>query len=187
MPLCTLSSPYEPAEAVRADRSRLLFWLVGTAGAAVSALAMTIVLTSSGPGDRPLIALAQALVVALPVGVGLWAWRRQTHERFGRLLVAAGFLWALSTLAQSNSEVVYSIGRVGGWLVEPVLIWALLSYPSGRLSERLERRSGDRRDHLAGRRHRLSRAGSRRRGGGLAEERRRRRERPAREVGAAPA
>jgi signal transduction histidine kinase len=137
--LWTLSSPYEPAEAVRADRSRLLFWLVGTAGAAVSALAMTIVLTSSGPGDRPLIALAQALVVALPVGVGLWAWRRQTHERFGRLLVAAGFLWALSTLAQSNSEAVYSIGRVGGWLVEPVLIWALLSYPSGRLPGRLER------------------------------------------------
>jgi len=97
------------------------------------------VLFTPGPGDRPLIALAYALMIGVPVGVGLWAWRTRPDNRFGRLLVAAGFLWFIPTLAASSNEVVYSAGWVGAWLVQPLLFVVMLAFPTGRLTTRLDR------------------------------------------------
>jgi signal transduction histidine kinase len=117
----------------------LAFWLVGLLGLALTVMTMTIVLTTSGPGDRPLIAVGRALVIAIPVGVGLLLWRYRADKRMGQILVLAGCIWFLPTLAESSNEVVYSLGRVGAWLAEPALIFVILSAPSGRLSGRLER------------------------------------------------
>ena len=66
-------------------------------------------------------------------------WNRDPWKRFAKLLVVAGFAWSLTTLAQSSSEVLYSAGRVSGWLVEPFLIFLVLAFPSGRLTARPER------------------------------------------------
>ena len=63
-------------------------------------------------------------------------WYRDPWTRFAKLLVVAGFAWSLTTLAQSSSEVLYSAGRVFGWLVEPFLIFLVLAFPSGRLTTR---------------------------------------------------
>ena len=54
-------------------------------------------------------------MVAVPVGVGLYAWHSRADDRFGRLLVAVGFGWFLTTFAESSGELLYSIGRVAGW------------------------------------------------------------------------
>lgn len=117
-------------------------------GAALLALAATgVVLASLAAvvalaGDMPHeVALAerQALIVATPIAVGLYAWREGTHARFGRLLVLAGGAWFLAALSTSSNEVLYSIGRIAGWAVEAGLIYLILAFPSGRLTTRIDR------------------------------------------------
>jgi signal transduction histidine kinase len=108
-------------------------------GALLAGLAAAVALLGDMPHD---VALAerQALTVATPIAVGLYAWREGTHVRFGRLLVLAGGAWFLAALSSSNDEVLYSIGRVSGWTVEVGLIYLILAFPSGRLTTRLDRR-----------------------------------------------
>jgi signal transduction histidine kinase len=80
------------------------------------------------------------VIIAAPIAVGLYVWYRDPWTRFAKLLVAAGFVWSLTTLAQSSSEVLYSAGRVFGWFVEPLLIYLVLTFPSGRLTTQSGRR-----------------------------------------------
>ena len=66
--------------------------------------------------------------------VGLVAWnvhagrslRPPAHRRRARL-------FSLTALSQSGDAVLYSVGRVAGWLVVPVLLFLMLAFPSGRL------------------------------------------------------
>jgi signal transduction histidine kinase len=109
-------------------------------GAAVGVCAGAVALTLSGnQSSNPVLdAEIRAAIIALPIAVGLSMWRREPWTRFARLLVVAGFAWSLTTLAQSSNEVLYSAGRVFGWLVEPLLIFLVLAFPSGRLVARAE-------------------------------------------------
>src|SRR4051812_13202081 len=45
--------------------------------------------------------LAPALMVSAPIAVGLYARRRPPTERFGTLLILAGFCWFLTTLSET--------------------------------------------------------------------------------------
>jgi signal transduction histidine kinase len=111
----------------------------------VSALALsalTVLVVASGtppPNERPLRAIGHVLVIVVPVAVGLWSWSRRPRDRFGRLLVATGLICFLTGLTESSDEVLYSIGRTGSWLAEAALVWVMLAFPSGRLTERKER------------------------------------------------
>jgi signal transduction histidine kinase len=111
----------------------------GTGGLVATGIAVTVALSGAARGPEGLIAGARGLMVAVPIAVGLWAWHRRPQERFGPLLVAAGFGWFLTTLAESGNGVLYSTGRVSGWLVEVGLVYLVLAYPSGRLTERVDR------------------------------------------------
>jgi signal transduction histidine kinase len=101
------------------------------------AAAITAAGTSSEYGA--LESVARAAVVAAPIAVGLYAWRRPPFERFGTLLIGAGVLAFLATLAQSSSPVLYPIGRIFGWFIEPALFYLVLAFPSGRLRSRADR------------------------------------------------
>ena len=79
-------------------------------------------------------------MIGTPIAVGLWVWRERPDELFGRMLVIAGFAWSITMFAESSNSVAYSIGRVGDWLAEAVLVALVLSFPSGRLTGSLERR-----------------------------------------------
>ena len=46
----------------------------------------------------------------------------------------------LATLAEASSPEIHAIGRISGWFVEPLLIYLILAFPSGRLTDRLDRR-----------------------------------------------
>jgi signal transduction histidine kinase len=116
---------------------RAVFAIAATGGL-LAAVAALVALTGDMPHDVSL-AERQALIVAVPIGVGLYAWRERTHARFGRLLVLAGYAWFLAALAGSSNEVLYSIGRVTGWFVEAGLIYLMLAFPSGRLTTRVDR------------------------------------------------
>ena len=118
--------------------TRRAMFAIGAAGVLLTALAAAIPLS----GDMPYkvgLAERQALIVAAPIAVGLYAWRDGTHARFGRLLVLAGYLWSLTALAGSDDELLYSIGRVAGWFVEAAMVYLVLAFPSGRLTTRIDR------------------------------------------------
>ena len=42
-------------------------------------------------------------------------------------------------MAESGNGVLYSIGRVAGWAVEVGLVYVILAFPSGRLTQRVDR------------------------------------------------
>ena len=77
--------------------------------------------------------------VCVLFGLGLSDLFRARDSRFARAVVAAGALWSLSALAASSNPTLYSVGRVSYWLVNVAVVFLLLSYPSGRLTERLDR------------------------------------------------
>jgi signal transduction histidine kinase len=111
---------------------------IASLGVVLSAAAAAITLTGNAPDDGALAA-RQALIVGVPIAVGLYAWREGTHRRFGRLLVLAGVTWFLTTLSGSDDGVLYSIGRVSGWLVEVGLVYLMLAFPTGRLAGPVDR------------------------------------------------
>src|SRR5215213_9243666 len=114
---------------------------LAVAGLALSAVAVAVALGAPGPGPHWLAALTHALVIAAPIGAGLYAIYAQPASagRFGRLLVISGFLWAPTLLAESADSVLYSVGRVSAWLAEGLLVYVVLAYPSGRLSARADK------------------------------------------------
>jgi signal transduction histidine kinase len=107
--------------------------LLGIVLCAVSVAVTSADPTTSGRSGDTMIAI---LTLAALLGVGLYAWRRGGESRFGQVLFATGLCWFLVTLSNSDVEVLYSVGRVAGWVFEVVLAYALLSYPTGRLETR---------------------------------------------------
>jgi signal transduction histidine kinase len=83
-------------------------------------------------------ALALALGVALPVGVGLFAWDG-AHSRFARGLVVLGLFSFVPALSGSSDAVLYSLGRAGAWCVIVASACLVLAFPSGRLTDRVDR------------------------------------------------
>jgi signal transduction histidine kinase len=111
---------------------------VGAVG--LSCLVAVLVLIASGAIDRPVGRVAvHVLVIAAPVATGLYAVRNPRSERLGRLLIVAGALWTLALLAESPSSVAYSTGRVVAWLLFPLLVYLMLSFPQGRIAIRRDR------------------------------------------------
>jgi len=107
-----------------------------TAVAGAALVCLTAVLVASW--TNWVEGLARALMVGAPIAVGLYARRRVPFARFGGLLVGIGCLWFVGTLSNSPDSVVYSIGRVGGWLAELAIVYVILAFPTGRLGERID-------------------------------------------------
>jgi signal transduction histidine kinase len=109
-------------------------------GAVLCGLAAWLTAAGSVAEQAWLEACARALAVAAPIGVGVYARRRPASARFGNLLVATGVAWFATTLSESSDPVLHSIGRIGGWCFEPLLIYTVLAFPAGRLRARADRR-----------------------------------------------
>ena len=109
----------------------------GLAGA-LATFAAVMASIDAQPHDQ-LAALGRGAVVAIPVAVGLYASRRGPYPRFAHLLLATALLASVAGLAESMHSVPYSIGRVTVWLSEPLIIYLVLAFPSGRLRGARER------------------------------------------------
>jgi signal transduction histidine kinase len=126
-----------PSEAPGRRRITLLFAAVL---ASISAVAISVGVALAGADAQPgLVALARALIVGVPLAVGLHTWYRRPAERVGLVLIVAGAAGFVSTLAESRDELLYSLGRLAGWLIPPLLVYLFLSFPAGRLSDRRDR------------------------------------------------
>jgi len=118
------------------SRIRLATCMLVSMAVAVGAAAIAV----SGPADHAAaVALARAAIVGVPMAVGLYTWQRRRNEPFGLLLAATGAALFVTTLAETSDSVLYSVGRTAGWLVELLVVYLILSFPSGRLSTSADR------------------------------------------------
>ena len=127
-----------PAE-LRAVRLRVPAYALAVLGAGLAVMSAVITLSSDAPGHHVRAAVLHTLIVLVPIGVGMWAIARPRHRRFGWLLVGCGCVWSLATLGESDSSLLYSLGRVAGWFVTVLTVWLILAFPSGRLEARADR------------------------------------------------
>ncbi|MGH3331510.1 MAG: sensor histidine kinase [Nocardioidaceae bacterium] len=111
----------------------------GSVGVVLACASAAVALANHDSDWRVRSAVVGALTVLVPVGVGLYEWRRDPANRHGPLLVLLGYGWFLATLAASSNTLLYSTGRVAAWLVEPPLIYLSLAYPYGHLTRRSHR------------------------------------------------
>jgi len=110
-----------------------------TGGLALAAISVGVTLSGVDGGNAGLAAAGRASMVLVPVVAGCYAWWRTPHRRFGVLLVLVGAGWFLSTLSESDNSLLYSVGRVASWFVELELIYLVLSFPTGRVTDRVDR------------------------------------------------
>jgi signal transduction histidine kinase len=73
-------------------------------------------------------------------GTGLYAWRRRPENRTGALMVLLGFAWFVFTLDAADAPLVHTFALVAGGLWGGVFLHLGLSFPSGRLAARPDRR-----------------------------------------------
>jgi signal transduction histidine kinase len=73
------------------------------------------------------------------IAAGLIAWSRRPANRMGLLLVAYGFSVLLRTWQYSPDSLMFTIGYALGELNLALFAHATFAYPSGRLTDRVER------------------------------------------------
>jgi signal transduction histidine kinase len=105
--------------------------------ATIAAVAPALLSSPAGVRRTALPVFVSGLAVLF--GLGLSDLVRGRDSRFARAVVAAGTVWSLSALAASSESTLYSIGRVSYWLATLAVAYLLLSYPSGRLTETVDR------------------------------------------------
>jgi signal transduction histidine kinase len=73
------------------------------------------------------------------ITAGLIGWTRRPDNRTGALLVAVGFAIFIGALSEANASFPFTIGSIFGGLFIPIFVQLLLAFPSGRLTNKLER------------------------------------------------
>jgi signal transduction histidine kinase len=111
--------------------SRLLLWPAG------AVLGVAAVWISFGWGD-PRHWVPDLITGWTLIACGLVAWSRRPYSRSGALMAATGFCWFLGNFATSGVAVVDWLGAHTLYFYRGPLIHLLVTYPSGRLSSRLD-------------------------------------------------
>ena len=112
---------------------------IAVAGLAGTAVAFGVALDVGHADHDGLVATGRASAVLIPVAVGLHQWRSRAPQRFAPLLVLAGLLMVLVSLAERTRLRAHSAGRVGAWLSEYLTLVLLLVFPAGVLLRRGDR------------------------------------------------
>src|SRR4029453_2769929 len=123
LPTAPLAVAEDHAQAapVGGDWARRFSTLAAVATIGVSCIVGGVVLTPSEGVDHAVgRAMLHVLAITAPVATGLYA-ARSGYVRFGRQLVAAGFIWSLPVRGESSSAPPYSAGRLIAWTTLPLL------------------------------------------------------------------
>jgi signal transduction histidine kinase len=109
--------------------------LLGAAGALVGVAAEQAAFGWS----EPLRWLPDLVVGWTFIAAGLTGWSRRPQSRTGLLMVATGFAWFLGNFASVDVRPIGWLAAQALYLHRGPLVHAVLSFPSGRLSSRLDR------------------------------------------------
>jgi signal transduction histidine kinase len=121
-------------------RPNLRDWVVVTVAAVSGVAVVALVVQSDREPDPTWASALLALLVGWAyIGSGLVAWRHRPESRTGPVLVAIGFTWFLTFLADSDDPAIFTVGTVVENLYLLGFVFLVLSFPSGRLEGRLER------------------------------------------------
>ncbi len=123
----------------RIARDGLVEGAVIVGGAGLCAIAAAVTVAGNDSAYAGFEGAARATLVGVPLAVGLYARRRAPFRSFGALLIATGILAFGTTLSEASSPELYAIGRLAGWMIEPLLVYAVLAFPTGRLQGRIDR------------------------------------------------
>ena len=114
-------------------------WL---AGAGIGGWLFVDVLTADGvpPAER-VLALAMVVMGCSFMACGLVAWSHRPGKRLGRLMVLMGGVWLVALASQIfllTSGLLVTLGLLvlDGWVI--LLVFFLLSFPSGHLASRID-------------------------------------------------
>ena len=115
---------------------RLLVWAAG--GGLCAAMSLNVVHGTWPPPDKAVVSYVAGFI-AISIGVAVWQLR--PASRTGILLTAYPFaaLLAEMKIVFAGSALAVTIGYATSWLAAPIFGHLVLSYPSGRLRDRLER------------------------------------------------
>jgi signal transduction histidine kinase len=115
---------------------RILVWCAGAAFAAT----MTVGAINGGllPPAQAVVGYGAALFT---VTIGLLVWEVRPESRTGILVAAIPFALMLSDLSHvfPDRQLAVTLGLAASWLAAPLIAQVGLSYPSGRLSSRVDR------------------------------------------------
>jgi signal transduction histidine kinase len=126
----------------RRDNRQLMrpkLWVV--AGAGVAAMVGAVYLAAHQMPDRPTepdAVLTVVLGVSL-LGSGLVSWRARPENRLGPVMVLTAFGFFASQLSEATPAWMYTLGTAVQYLWLIGFLYLLLTFPSGRLSGRLDR------------------------------------------------
>jgi signal transduction histidine kinase len=135
-----MGAVFSAAERLPARQDARRVVLAASAIATLAAMVTTVEITVAGPADHPaVVASLRALVVGVPIAVGLSAWYQDSDRRLGLLLVLTGGAWFVTTLAESGDVLAYTVGRTAGWVVGVLLVYLILAFPTGRVPAKVDR------------------------------------------------
>src|SRR5688572_14914732 len=119
---------------------RLTATLAAVAVVTMAALTASMTISGSTSEFAGLAAAVHVLMVVVPIGVGVFVLHRPPFSHFGALLIVCGPLMFLAMLSNSEDATLYSIGRISGWWIHPFVVYLTLSFPTGLLRARVDRR-----------------------------------------------
>jgi signal transduction histidine kinase len=126
----------------RRDNPQLMkakLWAV--AGVGVAAMAGAVYLAAHQTPDRPTepdAVLTVVLGVSL-LGSGLVSWRARPENRLGPVMVLTAFGFFASQLTEASPAWMYTLGTAVQYMWLIGFLYLLLTFPSGKLSGRLDR------------------------------------------------
>jgi signal transduction histidine kinase len=131
-----MSAAMSMRQARLAARARLplLLWPLG-----IAAEATAFVFLFRDSADVTAVDIVNRSVGGSFVACGLIAWQRRRDSRIGPLMTLTGFVFlSEAVLSGVDSSVAYTLSQWSGNWWTPVFAALVLSFPSGRLSSRLD-------------------------------------------------
>jgi signal transduction histidine kinase len=121
-------------------RTRAVQGLLGAAAAVLGVVAYSVQVDNlPEPFTTEVRSLGSVAYGLAFVFAGLVVWARRPSVRVGRLMVVAGFFLLARQLRYSHDELVFTLFFLLGEIGFAMVVHVALSYPSGRLTDRLER------------------------------------------------